>query len=89
VNLTFRFTSDNIVVDKGWIATISCVPLTPAAAITDYAMVSFIAPDVLGKKTNAQTITIRVINNGATTATNVPVFIRSITRLKLLLQLRL
>jgi hypothetical protein len=27
-NLTFRFTSDNIVVDKGWIATISCVPLT-------------------------------------------------------------
>jgi hypothetical protein len=65
------------------------VPLTPAAAITDYAMVSFIAPDVLGKKTNAQTITIRVINNGATTATNVPVFIRSITRLKLLLQLRL
>jgi hypothetical protein len=38
-NLTFRFTSD-IVVDKGWIATISCVPLTPAAAITDYAMVS-------------------------------------------------
>jgi hypothetical protein len=52
-NLTFRFTSDNIVVDKGWIATISCVPLTPAAAITDYAMVSFIAPDVLGKKTNA------------------------------------
>lgn len=48
-NLTFRFTSDNIVVDKGWIATISCVPLIPAAAITDYAMVSFIAPDVLGK----------------------------------------
>jgi hypothetical protein len=42
-NLTFRFTSDNIVVDKGWIATISCVPLLPAAAITDYAMVSFIA----------------------------------------------
>jgi hypothetical protein len=38
------------VVDKGWIATISCVPLTPAA-IT-YAMVSFIAPDVLGKKTS-------------------------------------
>jgi hypothetical protein len=48
-NLTFRFTSDNIVVDKGWIATISCVPF-PAAAITDYAMVSFIAPDVLGRK---------------------------------------
>jgi hypothetical protein len=73
------------VVDKGWIATISCVPLTPT--ITDYAMVSFIAPDVLGK--NKPNHYIRVINNGATTATNVPVFIRSITRLKLLLQLRL
>ena len=73
-NLTFRFTSDNIIVDKGWIATISCVPLVPTGAVTDYAMVSFIAPDVLGKKTNAQAVTIRVINNGSTTATNVPVF---------------
>mgnify|MGYP003671993064 CR=1 FL=1 len=72
--LTFKFTSDTEVVDKGWVANISCVPLTPTAAIADYGMVSFIAPDVLGKKTTTQAITIRVINNGATTATNVPVF---------------
>ena len=69
--LTFRFTSDTEVVDKGWIATISCVtkPL-----ITDTEITSILAPDFLGKKSATTAVTIRVNNVGPTTRTNVPVY---------------
>lgn len=70
--LTFRFTSDSEVTDKGWVATISCV--VKSAATAEYGIVSIITPETLGKKTSTHDVTIRVTNLGATAATNVPVF---------------
>lgn len=69
--LTFRFTSDTEVVDKGWVATISCVQ---KPVEVDYEIAAIVSPEVLGKKTNSNAITIRVNNLSPTVATNVPVF---------------
>ncbi|MFE3866451.1 S8 family serine peptidase [Flavobacterium sp. LS2P90] len=69
--LTFRFTSDTEVVDKGWVANISCVA---KPTVTDYEIVSIVTPEVLGKKISLNDVTIRVTNLGPTAATNVPVF---------------
>ncbi|PWA05781.1 LamG-like jellyroll fold domain-containing protein, partial [Flavobacterium laiguense] len=69
--LTFKFTSDTEVVDKGWIANISCVA---KPTVADYGIVSIVTPEILGKKTSTNDVTIRVTNLGPTTATNVPVF---------------
>jgi hypothetical protein len=69
--LTFRFTSDTEVVDKGWVATISCVakPL-----INDTQITTIVAPDFLGKKSATTGVTIRVNNVGPSTRTDVPVY---------------
>lgn len=69
--LTFRFTSDSEVVDKGWIANISCVT---KPTVVDYGIVSIVTPEIIGKKTATHSVTVRVINNGTAAATNVPVF---------------
>jgi hypothetical protein len=69
--LTFRFTSDNADVDLGWIVNISCVP---APTTSDAGILSIITPEILGKKTSANDIKIRVVNIGPTALTNVPVF---------------
>jgi len=69
--LTFRFTSDSDIVDKGWIANISCVT---KPTVTDYGIVSIVTPETLGKKTSAHNVTIRVSNLGTTNVSNVPIF---------------
>ncbi len=69
--LTFRFTSDTEVVDKGWIANISCV--TPPT-VNDTGITSIVTPETLGKKTATNPITIIVNNLGSTARTNVPVY---------------
>lgn len=69
--LTFRFTSDTEVVGKGWVANISCAA---KPTVTDYGIVSIVTPEILGKKTSSNDITIRVTNLGPTAATNIPVF---------------
>ena len=69
--LTFRFTSDGGDNDKGWIANISCVS---KPTINDIAITSIIAPDVLGKKTATNSVTIRVSNLSTTAKNNVPLF---------------
>lgn len=69
--LTFRFTSDTDVTDKGWIATISCVAKSTAS---DFGIVSIISPETLGRKTSTHDVTIRVSNLSVTAATDVPVF---------------
>jgi hypothetical protein len=69
--LTFRFTSDADTNDLGWIANVSCVP---SPTINDAGILSIITPEILGKKTSANNITIRVNNLGSTALTNVPVF---------------
>jgi hypothetical protein len=69
--LTFRFTSDAGVTDIGWIANLFCVP-TPI--INDAGILSIITPEVLGKKTSINNITIKVNNLSSAIATNVPVF---------------
>ncbi|MEM8521693.1 S8 family serine peptidase [Flavobacterium sp. PL12] len=71
--LTFKFTSDAGVNDKGFIANISCVA-KPSSSLNDVAIASIVSPDFLGNKTVATTVTIRVTNLGATTRTNIPVF---------------
>lgn len=69
--LTFRFTSDTEVVDKGWIANISCVA---RPTVNDTEITSIVTPEFLGRKTATNAITIRVNNLGSTARTNVPVF---------------
>lgn len=68
--LTFRFTSDVIINDTGWIATISCVS-KPA---NDAAITAFTQPVALGKKTATENIQISVKNFSNVVLTNVPVF---------------
>ncbi|MFB0903140.1 MAG: S8 family serine peptidase, partial [Nonlabens sp.] len=69
--LTFKFTSDTEDVDKGWIATISCVA---KPTVNDARIASIVTPEILGKKTATNSVTIAVTNLGPTTRTNVPVF---------------
>ena len=69
--LTFRFTSDTDVVDKGWIANISCVA---PPTVSDTGITSIVTPETLGKKTATNPITIIVNNLGSTVRTNVPVY---------------
>ncbi|OHT47111.1 S8 family serine peptidase [Flavobacterium tructae] len=69
--LTFRFTSDSNTNELGWVADIECV-VKPT--VTDVSVVSITTPEVLGKKTNAHNVTIRVSNLGTTALTNHPVF---------------
>jgi hypothetical protein len=69
--LTFRFTSDTEVVDRGWVANISCVA---KPTVNDTEITSIITPEFLGLKTATNVITIRVNNLGSTARTNVPVF---------------
>ena len=69
--LTFRFTSDTEVVDKGWIANISCVA---RPTVNDTEITSIVTPETLGKKTATNPITIIVNNLGSTARTNVPVY---------------
>ncbi|MCG9792683.1 S8 family serine peptidase [Flavobacterium algicola] len=71
--LTFRFISDSEVVEKGWVATISCVA-KPTSTLNDTGITQIYAPEILGKKTAANPITILVKNNGATARTNVSVY---------------
>jgi gliding motility-associated-like protein len=68
--LTFRFTSDAIINDTGWLATISCVP----KPTNDAAITAFTQPVILSKKTATENIQITVKNFSATALTNVPVF---------------
>ncbi|WP_428232904.1 S8 family serine peptidase [Flavobacterium sp.] len=69
--LTFRFISDQVENGRGWIADITCVakPL-----VNDAAIASIVTPEVLGKKTSTNDITIRVSNLGPIALTNFPVF---------------
>jgi hypothetical protein len=69
--LTFRFTSDTEIVDKGWVANISCVA---RPTVNDTEITSIITPEFLGRKTATNAITISVNNLGSTARTNVPVF---------------
>ncbi|KQB41313.1 Peptidase S8/S53 subtilisin kexin sedolisin [Flavobacterium aquidurense] len=69
--LTFRFTSDQIENARGWIADITCVA---KPVVNDAAIASIVTPEVLGKKSNAHDITIRVSNLGPNVLTNYPVF---------------
>ncbi|WP_163407471.1 S8 family serine peptidase [Flavobacterium ajazii] len=69
--LTFRFVSDEIENTPGWIATITCAP---KLTINDVSIASIVAPEVLGKKSNAHDITIRVTNLGPNVLTDYPVF---------------
>ncbi|WP_394776863.1 S8 family serine peptidase [Flavobacterium sp.] len=69
--LTFRFVSDDIENARGWIADITCVA---KPVVNDATIASIVTPEVLGKKTNAQDITIRVSNLGPNVLTNYPVF---------------
>lgn len=69
--LTFRFVSDQIENTPGWIAAITCAS---KSAINDVSIASITAPEVLGKKSNAHDITIRVTNLGPNVLTNYPVF---------------
>ena len=69
--LTFRFTSDQIENGRGWIADITCVA---KPIVNDATIASIVTPEVLGKKTNANDITIRVTNLGPNDLINHPVF---------------
>lgn len=69
--LTFRFVSDQIENTPGWVATITCAP---KLTISDVSITSITAPEVLGKKSNAHDVTIRVTNLGAGVLSNYPVF---------------
>lgn len=69
--LTFRFVSDQIENTPGWIATITCAP---KLTINDVSIASITAPEVLGKKSNAHDVTIRVTNLGPNVLNNYPVF---------------
>ncbi|MCW2119622.1 S8 family serine peptidase [Flavobacterium sp. 7A] len=69
--LTFKFTSDTEVVDKGWVANISCVS---KPTVNDTQMASITTPEILGLKTATNAVTVRVTNLGPATRTNVPVF---------------
>ncbi|MBS3992780.1 MAG: CUB domain-containing protein, partial [Bacteroidetes bacterium] len=68
--LTFRFTSDAIINDTGWIATISCV----AKPTNDVAITAFTQPAVISKKTATENIAISVKNLSSTTINNIPLF---------------
>jgi hypothetical protein len=70
--LTFKFVSDSDYNESGWIANISCVPAV--AAVSDSGITYIVSPDVLGKKTSTNNITIQVKNYSAAILTNVPVF---------------
>lgn len=69
--LTFRFVSDQIINEEGWVATITCVP---KVILNDVAIASITEPEVLGKKSSTDDITIRVTNLGAAALTDYPVF---------------
>jgi len=69
--LTFRFTSDVEVNEPGWVANITCVA---KPTVNDAALASIVSPEVLGLKTAAHDITIRVSNLGPNALTNYPVF---------------
>ncbi|WP_264524140.1 S8 family serine peptidase [Flavobacterium sp. N502536] len=69
--LTFKFTSDKYKNELGWIADISCV-VKPI--VNDVSVASITTPEVLGKKSSTNDITIRVSNLGATALTNYAVF---------------
>ena len=71
--LTFRFTSDTEVNDIGFVANITCVA-KPSVTLNDVAITLIVAPDILGKKTASNNITIRVSNLGTAARTNVPLF---------------
>lgn len=69
--LTFKFISDGGVTEEGWIAAVTCVA---KPIVNDASVVSIVAPEVLGKKTSTQDISIRVSNLGPNALTNYPVF---------------
>jgi len=69
--LTFRFVSDQSENTPGWIAAITCVP---KVTINDVTIASIVSPEVLGKKSNAHDIAIRVTNLGTNTLIDFPVF---------------
>ncbi|HSD07704.1 S8 family serine peptidase [Flavobacterium sp.] len=69
--LTFAFVSDEAVNTAGWIANISCVE---KPTVNDAGVVSIISPEILGKKTSTEDITIEVSNFGPVALTNLPVY---------------
>ncbi|WP_166926451.1 S8 family serine peptidase [Flavobacterium poyangense] len=69
--LTFRFTSDSNTNGPGWIADISCVA---KPNVNDASVASIVTPEILGKKTSTNDVTIRVTNLGPTALTNHPVY---------------
>ncbi|MCI9846959.1 S8 family serine peptidase [Flavobacterium pectinovorum] len=69
--LTFRFVSDEIENTPGWIAAISCAT---KLTINDVSIASIVAPEVLGKKSNAHSVIIRVTNLGPNALIDYPVF---------------
>ncbi|AYN04443.1 S8 family serine peptidase [Flavobacterium sp. 140616W15] len=69
--LTFRFTSDGGVTEAGWVAAITCV-VKPI--VNDASIVSIVTPEVIGKKSSAHNVTIRVSNLGPAPLANYPVF---------------
>lgn len=68
--LTFRFTSDVVINDTGWLATISCVP----KPTNDAAITAITQPVILSKKTATENIQITIKNNGSVALSNIPVF---------------
>jgi gliding motility-associated-like protein len=70
--LTFKFTSDSVINDLGWIATISCVA-KPANDISITGFGTAMTP-VLSKKTATETIAINIKNLTSNILTNVPLF---------------
>lgn len=69
--LTCRLVSDQIENGRGWIADITCVA---KPIVNDAAIASIVTPEVLGKKTSTNDITIRVTNLGPNDLINHPVF---------------
>ncbi|MDX6189435.1 S8 family serine peptidase [Flavobacterium sp. Fl-318] len=69
--LTFRFTSDSNTNGAGWTADISCVA---KPTVLDASVAAIVTPEILGKKTSTNDVTIRVSNLGATALTNHPVY---------------
>lgn len=69
--LTFYLVSDDNTNGRGWIADITCV-VKPI--ITDAGITAIVTPEILGKKTSTNDITIKVSNLGPVALVDHPVF---------------
>ncbi|MBI4645292.1 MAG: immunoglobulin domain-containing protein [Bacteroidia bacterium] len=68
--LTYVFTSDFMINQPGWEATVTCV--TPPA--NDVSVIDIITPVSGPNLTNSEPVEIIVINNGTVTQSNIPVY---------------